>query len=56
MKNAKKVILFLGAILLVAFGSFNTIGSKSIKMQLLKLRKKQLLKRKAKKLMRLRLQ
>ena len=31
MKNAKKVILFLGAILLVAFGSFNTIGSKSNK-------------------------
>ena len=31
MKNAKKVILFLGAISLVAFGSFNTIGSKSNK-------------------------
>ena len=28
MKNAKKVILFLGAISLVAFGSFSTIGNK----------------------------
>ena len=31
MKNAKKVILFLGAISLVAFGSFSTIGNKSNK-------------------------
>ena len=30
-KNAKKVILFLGAISLVAFGSFSTIGNKSNK-------------------------
>jgi len=31
MKNTKKVILFLGAISLVAFGSFSTIGNKSNK-------------------------
>ncbi len=31
MKNAKKVILFLGAISLVAFGSFSTIGKTSNK-------------------------
>ena len=31
MKNAKKVILFLGAISLVAFGSFNMTGNKSNK-------------------------
>ena len=31
MKNAKKILLFLGAISLVAFGSFSTIGNKSNK-------------------------
>ncbi len=58
MKNAKKVILFLGAISLVAFGSFSTIGNKSnkntvseVKVQLLKAKKQKLIKRKIKKLM-----
>lgn len=31
MKNAKKILLFLGAISLVAFGSFNMTGNKSNK-------------------------
>ena len=43
MKNAKKILLFLGAISLVAFGSFNMTGNKS--------NKKKLIKRKIKKLM-----
>ena len=33
MKNAKKILLFLGAISLVAFGSFNMTGNKSNKQR-----------------------
>ena len=51
MKNAKKILSFLGAISLVAFGSFNMTGNKSNKNTVAESKETETDKRKIKKLM-----